>query len=63
MLVKRSSILTGVEREIELDITEERLTAYCKGQLGLIQTAFPHLTDNEREFIMTGITQDEWEKM
>ena len=26
-----------------------------------IQTAFPYLSASDREFIMTGITDDEWE--
>jgi hypothetical protein len=28
----------------------------------LIQDAMPRLNENEREFIMTGITAEEWEK-
>ena len=27
----------------------------------LIQNVFPHLNAGQREFIMTGITDDEWE--
>jgi hypothetical protein len=29
----------------------------------LIQDAFPFLSNDEREFIMTGITPDEWNEM
>lgn len=28
-----------------------------------IQDAFPFLTDNEREFILTGITAEEWDEL
>jgi hypothetical protein len=28
-----------------------------------IQTAFRYLSDDEREFILTGITSDEWDKL
>ena len=28
-----------------------------------IQTAFKYLSDDEREFILTGITSDEWNEM
>lgn len=30
--------------------------------MGLIQDVLPYLTPSEREFIMTGITEDEWPK-
>ena len=29
---------------------------------GHIQNIFPHLTPGQREFIMTGITDDEWDE-
>jgi hypothetical protein len=29
----------------------------------LIQDALPYLTADEREFLMTGITPDQWKKM
>lgn len=28
-----------------------------------IQDAFPYLTEDEREFILTGITADEWDEL
>jgi hypothetical protein len=43
---------------MDLDITVEQLIDYDKGML--IQSAFPNLTPEEREFFMTGITEDEW---
>ena len=30
---------------------------------GLIQNIFPDLTPDEREFIKTGVTPDEWDNM
>jgi len=27
----------------------------------LVQDAFPSLSDDDREFLMTGVTRDEWE--
>lgn len=29
----------------------------------LIQRAFPYLTDDEREFILTGMTASEWDEL
>jgi len=58
MKVTRTSQATGITREVELDITDEQILKYEAGEL--IQKAFPNLTPAEREFIMTGITEDEW---
>jgi hypothetical protein len=60
MLIVRKSRLTGVERAIELPITELHLERWERGQL--IQDAMPHLTDSQREYVMTGITEEEWDE-
>jgi len=59
MLVTRRSTLSGIERTRDLDITQEQAEAYSNG--AKIQDAFPHLSADDREFIMTGITADEWD--
>lgn len=59
MLITRISELTGIQRTQEIEVTEEQLTAWRNG--GLIQKVMPNLTDSEREFIMNGITQEEWD--
>jgi hypothetical protein len=43
---------------MSLPITEEQYTAWEQGTL--VQNAMPHLSPDEREFIMTGITPEEW---
>ena len=58
MKITRTSQATGITREMELDITDEQILKYESGES--IQKAFPNLTPSEREFIMTGITEDEW---
>lgn len=60
MQVTRKSILTGIERTRDLDVTQEQLDAYTRGE-GYVQTIFPHLNANDREFIMSGITEEEWD--
>jgi hypothetical protein len=42
-------------------VTIEQFLAWRKGDL--IQNAMPNLTDPQREYIMTGIDNDEWEKL
>lgn len=59
MLIERKSILTGKVRVKDLPITEDQIESWVQGMLA--QNAFPHLTPSEREFIMTGIVDEEWE--
>jgi len=60
MLIKRTSPFGGHENEMEIDVTVGQFADWMQGML--IQDAMPHLTDDEREFIMTGITPEEWDK-
>ena len=60
MKITKVSILSKIERSIDLDVTAEEIKAWKSGML--IQDAMPRLNENEREFIMTGITAEEWEK-
>lgn len=62
MLVSRVSPFSGMEHTMELDITEEQLDEYFNSNK-LIQDVFPNLSPEEREFIKTGITPDEWNKI
>ena len=54
----RKSMLSGVTRSRDIDVTEEEYDRWRSGVL--IQRAMPHLSDVDREFIMTGITEEEW---
>jgi hypothetical protein len=59
MKITRRSMFSGIERTLEIDVTEEQLAAWQDGML--IQNAMPNLTAGEREFIKTGVTDEEWE--
>lgn len=61
MLVTRRSQLSWEENTREINCTPEQLDAYERGA-GLLRELFPDLTDDEREFIATGITKEEWEQ-
>ena len=66
MKVTKTSAMTGVTHTLDLDITQDQLDEYSNrrnGQGRLIQEIFPNLDENEREFLMTGITGEEWEEM
>jgi len=58
MEVTRTSRITGITRTVDLPITEEQLIDYGRG--ALIQDALWNLTASQREFFMTGITEEEW---
>lgn len=45
---------------MDLNVTPEQIAHWQSG--ALIQDAMPHLTANEREFLITGITADEWNR-
>lgn len=61
MLIKKKSLLTGVTREREISITQEQLNLWDEGTL--IQVAMPNITPSDREFIMTGIIDEEWDTL
>lgn len=61
MLITRQSQWSGVIRTLDIPVTNEQLQKWKQGEL--IQRAMPNLSDNEREFLMTGITAEEWEDM
>lgn len=62
MKVTKRSPLTGEENTLELEVTQEQLDRYAAGT-ELIQNVFPHLTAAEREFLMSGYTQADWDQM
>jgi hypothetical protein len=63
MIVTKQSIVSGKVYQMELDITQQQLDDFANGRLGLIQEAFPHLSIDEREFIISGIHPIEWREL
>lgn len=61
MLIARISQLSGIPRSMDLPVTQEQLLAYERG--ALLQNAFPQLSSSEREFIKSGITDEEWQSI
>jgi len=54
-------MFTGITRTRELDINPEDLKRWQKGE-DLIQNIFPDLSPDDREFLMTGSTPEEWDE-
>ena len=60
MQITRKSTLTGLTHEMNLPITQQEIDRWQGGEL--IQDVFPYLSDDQREFLKTGITAEEWEE-
>ena len=59
MKITRTSMTSGNLNTKDIDVTHEQIAQWESGVL--IHQAMPHLCEDEREFIMTGITPDEWD--
>jgi hypothetical protein len=62
MLIKMKSQMSGVVHTKEINMTQDQYDNWLYGT-DLIQDALPHLTDSEREFLMTGIIDEEWDSL
>lgn len=60
MQITRKSPFSGKINTREIAVTEEQLLRWERGEL--IQNVMPNLSADDREFIMTGITPEEWEE-
>jgi len=61
MTITKTSSFSGNTNTMDIDVTEGQIEAWKGGEL--IQRAMPNLTPDEREFIKTGITAEEWEEL
>ena len=61
MKITRTSPLTGEKATKEINVTPAQISAWEGGELA--QSAFPDADSDEREFIMTGYTDYDWNAM
>ena len=59
MKITRTSPFSNLTNVMDINVTEEQLALWESGTL--IQNAMPNLSADEREFIKTGITPEEWD--
>jgi hypothetical protein len=59
MRIARTSPFSGKTNIREINVTQAQIESWENGEL--IQNAMPHLSASDREFIKTGITDEEWE--
>jgi hypothetical protein len=60
MTITRISQLSGVTRTRDLPVTEDQMSRF-QGGGETIQDIFPQLSSSDREFLKTGITDEEWD--
>lgn len=58
----RTSTMTGVRRTKTFMVDPAKLVEYNRGKL-LVQEAFPHLSADDREFIVSGCTAEEFARL
>lgn len=62
MIIYKTSLFTGKVNKMDLDVTDEQLAELRKPlqQRRLIQDIVPQLNADEREFLLSGCTPEEW---
>lgn len=61
MRITRKSMFTGKVHTLDVPCTEEQYRAWQSGVH--IQNAMPNVSADLREFVMTGVTPEEWNKI
>jgi len=59
MIISKKSTLTGVINAMDLDISEEQYLRY-EARCEAVQNIFFNLNAEQREFLITGTTSEEW---
>lgn len=60
MHITKTSTLTGVRHTRDLPVTVDQLSQWIGGTS--IQDAMPELSADDREFLISGITPEEWDE-
>jgi len=60
MIIEKTSPFSGNVNRMSIQVTQAQIDAWQGGEL--IQNAMPNVSADEREFIKTGITPEEWEE-
>lgn len=62
MNITKTSLISGKVHTMNLDVTQEQLDHWVQSGT-VIQDAFPALSPDEREFLLSGCTPDEWDEL
>lgn len=59
MQVTRKSALSGKTHSLEINITQEQYNRWKAGEL--LQNVCPNLSVDDREYLISGSTKEEWD--
>ena len=59
MLITKTSILRFKKHTRDIDVTEDQLMRHTSGEM--IQDVAPHLSNEDRACLISGITPEEWD--
>lgn len=62
MRITRKSAISGIERTRDIPVNPEDYIIWDRGYANL-NDIMPYLSDNDREFILSGITPEEWKNL
>ena len=63
MKITKCSTATGKVHTREIDISPDQYETFRMGSGGHIQDMFPHLSASDREFLLSGTTDEEWNEL
>lgn len=65
MLIQKQSMVTGILHTRDIPVNHQKYQKWIS--LGVkaphVQDMFPELSPDDREFLLTGITPEEWDNM
>ena len=65
IILTKTSVATGKKHRMRIPLSKSKFmkahNLWCSGVL--IQDAFPTLTVDQREFVVSGMTPDEWDQL
>ena len=61
MMIQRYCMIIGKVQQMDLPITEEQLRWWKQG--ALVQDVFPHLSSDQREFLLSGLLPGQFEEI
>ena len=61
MKILRTSNFTGKENCMDLNVSKAQIEAWQNGEI--IQNVMPNLSRDEREFLISGSTPEEWQSI
>ena len=62
MIITRQSPITGEVNQRDLPVTAEQMARFVRRDEN-IQNIFPDLSADDREFILTGMTKEDWDSL